>query len=98
MKLFYSILFACVVMLSVLATVQDGIGLGISVFLFLMLCLWLVSVVVDFFIDVGNVLSPSEQTHVHLHVERHPDPTRPSYEDEHPLIILNRNDYNRRKK
>lgn len=77
-----------------IALFQGGIGLAVGVFLLLMVGLWLLMVVCDFFVAVGNVLSPSEQAHLHLHVERHPDPTRPS--DEHPLIILNRSDYRRK--
>jgi hypothetical protein len=93
---FFRILFAGIVGVSVVALFQGGIGLAVGVFLLLMVGLWLLMVACDFFVAVGNVLSPSERTELHLHVERHPDPTRPSYEDEHPLIILNRSDYRRK--
>lgn len=92
---FFRILFAGIVMVSVVALFQGGIGLAIGVFLLLMVGLWLLMVVCDFFVAVGNVLSPSEQMHVHLHVEPHPDPTRPSY-DEHPIIVLKDTNYRRR--
>jgi hypothetical protein len=85
---FFRILFVGIVVVSVVALFQGGIGLAVGVFLFLMVCLWLLMVACDFFIDVGHVLSPGERTIRHEWVERHPDPTRPSYEDMKPFTIL----------
>jgi hypothetical protein len=94
MLAFFRVLFVGIIVVSGVGMYQHGFWLGIGVFLFLMVVLWLLMVACDFCVAVGGILRPCEQTHMHMHVEHHPDPTRP---DEHPLIVLNKTEYRRKK-
>jgi hypothetical protein len=60
---------------------------GFAVFIAVGVALFVFFAVVDFF---AWLFSPRQQYHTHVHVERHPDPTRPDwiYEDASPLVFL----------
>ena len=71
---------------------SEGWETAFYAFLVLGVCLWVAATLVELCQRVTGALSrPSvniEQRGLHVeHVEQHPDPTRPDYEDEYALFI-----------
>jgi hypothetical protein len=70
----------------------EGFWTGAALFLTVGVTLWVTLTLGEAFQRLTTALSRSSepQQHVHVYVEPHPDPTRPTW-DEQPLIFINKN-------